>query len=61
LDVLDWDAACDGIMLVEWPERAEDLLPDGALHLTLDQGGTDDESEVSLVGWPDARLMGLGV
>nr|WP_294915084.1 tRNA (adenosine(37)-N6)-threonylcarbamoyltransferase complex ATPase subunit type 1 TsaE [uncultured Neokomagataea sp.] len=61
LDELDWDAACEGIMLVEWPERAEDMLPDGVLHLTLEQGAADDEREVSLVGWPDARLMGVGV
>ncbi|GBR51920.1 ATP/GTP hydrolase [Neokomagataea thailandica NBRC 106555] len=61
LDELDWDAACEGIMLVEWPERAEDMLPNGALHVTFEQGAGEDERVVSLTGWPDARLAKLKV
>lgn len=60
LDELDWDAACEGIMLVEWSERAGDMLPGGALHLTLEQGAGEDEREALLMGWPEARLAQLG-
>ncbi|GAN60860.1 hypothetical protein ACI01nite_12440 [Acetobacter cibinongensis] len=35
LEELGWDEARDGIVLVEWPERLEDLTPKSALHLTL--------------------------
>ncbi|GBQ86277.1 hypothetical protein GCM10007866_04470 [Gluconobacter albidus] len=59
LHELAWDEACEGIMLVEWPERAEDLLPEGALHLTFSPGKTEDARLVDLTGWPDGRLTGL--
>lgn len=56
---LDWDAACEAIMIVEWPDRAESLLPVQALHLTFDYGANDTERHVSLKGWPQARLSAL--
>lgn len=56
---LAWDEACEGIMLVEWPERAGDLLPEGALHLTFGPGDSEDSRLVELTGWPEERLAGL--
>jgi len=56
---LAWDEACEGIMLVEWPERAGDLLPEGALHLTFAPGDTENARVVELTGWPEERLTGL--
>lgn len=58
---LDWDEACDGIMLVEWPERAEDHLPPNALHLTLAYGECEEERRLMLTGWDAERLEGVGV
>jgi len=58
---LAWDEACEGIMLVEWPERAEDLLPANALHLTLIPGATENERFAELTGWPDERLSGIAL
>jgi tRNA threonylcarbamoyladenosine biosynthesis protein TsaE len=47
---LDWDAARDGIVLVEWPDRLGDLRPPDALTVTLAlQGG--EARTASLVGW----------
>ncbi|CEF53795.1 tRNA (adenosine(37)-N6)-threonylcarbamoyltransferase complex ATPase subunit type 1 TsaE [Acetobacter ghanensis] len=51
LDELGWDDACEGIMLVEWPERLEDMMPPHALHLTLDVA-EDGSRTATLVGWP---------
>lgn len=56
---LAWDEACEGIMLVEWPERAGDLLPEGALHLTFSSGVSEDSRFVDLKGWPENRLTEL--
>lgn len=53
---LSWDDACEGIMLVEWPERAEELLPEGALHLTFTHGAEEEDRHLTLHGWPDERL-----
>lgn len=58
---LDWDEACDGIMVVEWPERAEKLLPADALQLTLAHGVHEEERSLTLVGWPKERLEGVDV
>ncbi|EHH68786.1 tRNA (adenosine(37)-N6)-threonylcarbamoyltransferase complex ATPase subunit type 1 TsaE [Gluconobacter morbifer] len=56
---LAWDEACEGLMLVEWPERAEDLLPADALHIHLLPGENEDARIVDLSGWPQERLEGL--
>lgn len=56
---LDWDEACDGIMLVEWPERAEDHLPEHALHLNLSYGVGEEERVLTVSGWDETRLQGL--
>ena len=40
LDELGFHEALeDGAVLVEWPERAPDYLPDGTLHLRLSLEG----------------------
>lgn len=56
LDELGWDDACEGVMLVEWPERLEDMTPPDALHITLDvtPGGA---RHVTVSGWA-GRLTG---
>jgi len=50
---LGWDELQEGIMLVEWPERAEGELPNHALHLTLTQGNEEEAREVTITGWSD--------
>ncbi|NVN02379.1 MULTISPECIES: tRNA (adenosine(37)-N6)-threonylcarbamoyltransferase complex ATPase subunit type 1 TsaE [Asaia] len=50
---LGWDELQEGIMLVEWPERAEDELPDHALHLTLTEGEAEEARRMTIKGWSD--------
>ncbi len=50
LDELGWDDACEGVMLVEWPERLEDMLPPGAVHITL-AVAPDGSRHATVVGW----------
>ncbi|MFT8783243.1 tRNA (adenosine(37)-N6)-threonylcarbamoyltransferase complex ATPase subunit type 1 TsaE [Acetobacter syzygii] len=57
LDELGWDDACEGIMLVEWPERLEDMVPPNALHITLDVNA-DGSRHARFTGWPE-RLGAL--
>jgi tRNA threonylcarbamoyladenosine biosynthesis protein TsaE len=55
LEELGWDEAQEGIVLVEWPERLGPLMPENALHVTIDHG--TGGREVSLAGeqrWFDA-------
>nr|WP_237442404.1 tRNA (adenosine(37)-N6)-threonylcarbamoyltransferase complex ATPase subunit type 1 TsaE [Saccharibacter sp. 17.LH.SD] len=58
---LNWDEACEAIMVVEWPDRAEDLLPQEALHVHLTYGEKEEERHLTMSGWPESRLMGLSV
>ncbi|MFT8895738.1 MAG: tRNA (adenosine(37)-N6)-threonylcarbamoyltransferase complex ATPase subunit type 1 TsaE [Acetobacter sp.] len=61
LEELGWDDARTGIVLVEWPERLEDLTPPDALHVTLkprpvagqDPDAEDQPREAVLAGWAD--------
>ncbi|MCH4092112.1 tRNA (adenosine(37)-N6)-threonylcarbamoyltransferase complex ATPase subunit type 1 TsaE [Acetobacter sp.] len=61
LEELGWDDARTGIVLVEWPERLEDLTPADALHVTLkprpvagqDPDVEDLPREAVLTGWAD--------
>lgn len=48
---LGWDELQEGIILVEWPERAEDELPDHALHLAFTQEDEEEARTVTLTGW----------
>ncbi|MBS0989813.1 tRNA (adenosine(37)-N6)-threonylcarbamoyltransferase complex ATPase subunit type 1 TsaE [Acetobacter okinawensis] len=50
LDELGWDDACTGVMVVEWPERLEDMTPAEALHITLDVT-PDGDRHARLAGW----------
>lgn len=54
LGELDWDAALDNIVLVEWPDRLGDERPDNALTVTL-RLGEGDAREATLTGW-EGRL-----
>ncbi|MBB2200439.1 tRNA (adenosine(37)-N6)-threonylcarbamoyltransferase complex ATPase subunit type 1 TsaE [Gluconacetobacter tumulisoli] len=52
LHELGWDDACEGIVLVEWPDRLAELTPPGALRIEiriLDEGGR----QARLAGWGD--------
>lgn len=70
LEELGWDDAREGIVLVEWPERLEDLTPADALHITLTPDSAEENPEdtedlprtAQLTGWPDrvATLRGNG-
>ncbi len=48
----DWEEACDGIVLLEWPDRLGPLRPADALTVALQSTGTDSRRAV-LSGWPD--------
>ena len=50
LDELGWDDACAGVVVVEWPERLEDMTPANALHVTLDVT-PDGTRHARLAGW----------
>ncbi|WP_246856594.1 tRNA (adenosine(37)-N6)-threonylcarbamoyltransferase complex ATPase subunit type 1 TsaE [Acetobacter vaccinii] len=52
LDELGWDDARDGLVLVEWPERLEDMTPPDALHITL-AVLPDGRRTARLHGWAD--------
>ena len=47
---LGWDEAQEGVLLVEWPERAQEALPESALHLYFDYGAHEGSREVHLEG-----------
>lgn len=52
LEELGWDEAREGVVLVEWPDRLEDLRPADALVVTLTP--LDDDSRAAvLTGWVD--------
>ena len=53
LDELGWDAAQDGAVIVEWPDRLP-AAPPGALHLALALAD-DGVRTATLTGW-DGRL-----
>jgi tRNA threonylcarbamoyladenosine biosynthesis protein TsaE len=55
---LGWDAARDGIVLVEWPDRLGALRPADALTLTLAHADTQDARHAT-IAWHDARLEAL--
>lgn len=55
------EAFGEAISLVEWPEKAEGVLPADRLDITLSPGPTSDSRRVDLAGqgtW-EARLAGL--
>ncbi len=55
------DAIADGVVLIEWPERLEGLLPADRLDLVLSAGSNPDERLAELTGhgnWA-GRLAGI--
>ncbi len=52
LEELGWDEARADVVLVEWPERLEDLSPGDALTITLTPIG-ESARQVALSGWAD--------
>lgn len=59
LEELGWDdALADGIVLVEWPDRAGDLLPDLRLDIHLDYGASPGARRATLRpshGWMETH------
>ncbi len=55
------EALADGILFIEWPERAKDLLPSTQLQLHLEQAQDDLKRKLTISGdaqWA-ARLISL--
>jgi tRNA threonylcarbamoyladenosine biosynthesis protein TsaE len=50
---LGWDELSRDIVLVEWPDRLGDLVPEDALSVTLSPAGDGRRAVVS--GWEDRR------
>lgn len=44
------DAIANGLVLVEWPERAADRLPRDRMEITLDQGRDADHRQIVIAG-----------
>lgn len=63
LEELGWDEAREGVVLVEWPQKLEDLLPEDALKLEI-RVLVDGQRQARLAGWEDrlkeADLAGVG-
>ena len=55
---IGWDEARRDIVLVEWPDRLGNLVPENALRIALAQGSSDNERIATLSGW-DARIGAL--
>ncbi|GBQ28736.1 ATP/GTP hydrolase [Gluconacetobacter azotocaptans DSM 13594] len=56
LHELGWDDACEGIVLVEWPDRLAELTPPDALRIeirVMDDGGR----QAVLEGWDGRPVM----
>ncbi|MBO1324367.1 tRNA (adenosine(37)-N6)-threonylcarbamoyltransferase complex ATPase subunit type 1 TsaE [Acetobacter sp. TBRC 12305] len=56
VEELGWDDAREGVVLVEWPERLEDLTPPEALFVTLTplaDGKPPGLRRAALRGWAD--------
>ncbi|MBB2180948.1 tRNA (adenosine(37)-N6)-threonylcarbamoyltransferase complex ATPase subunit type 1 TsaE [Gluconacetobacter tumulicola] len=63
LHELGWDDACEGIVLVEWPDRLGALTPVEALRIELLVTGEETRA-ARIAGWEDrpvwAELAGRG-
>ncbi|WP_124306675.1 tRNA (adenosine(37)-N6)-threonylcarbamoyltransferase complex ATPase subunit type 1 TsaE [Acetobacter pasteurianus] len=63
LEELGWDEAREGVVLVEWPQKLEDLLPEDALNLEI-HVLADGQRQARLSGWgerlKEADLAGYG-
>ncbi|GCD76158.1 ATP/GTP hydrolase [Acetobacter pasteurianus NBRC 3299] len=52
LEELGWDEAREGVVLVEWPQKLEDLLPEDALNLEI-HVLADGQRQARLSGWEE--------
>jgi tRNA threonylcarbamoyladenosine biosynthesis protein TsaE len=52
VDELGWQEVCDGITLVEWPDRLGPLRPEDALSVTFEING-EETRRALLSGWAD--------
>ena len=59
LHELGWDDACEGIVLVEWPDRLGALAPADALRITLSVTGEETRG-ARIEGW-DGRPVWAGL
>jgi tRNA threonylcarbamoyladenosine biosynthesis protein TsaE len=58
LDYLGWDDLSEGLILLEWPERAPQLMQQADLHVQLDYAGTGRLAR--LQGLSDRGVQMLG-
>lgn len=49
---LDEYLEADGITVIEWAERAAELLPSSTIHLRIDRGGSDEQRIIRVVENP---------
>jgi tRNA threonylcarbamoyladenosine biosynthesis protein TsaE len=49
---LDEYLEAGGITVIEWAERAAELLPPSTIHIRLDRGDADDQRIIRIVGNP---------
>ncbi len=52
LEELGWDEAREGVVLVEWPQKLEDMLPEDALNLQI-HVLADGQRQARLSGWEE--------
>lgn len=50
------EAAADGVVLIEWPERAGERLPTDAIHVVLGMAGSGRSARIAAAGDAAARL-----
>lgn len=48
------DAFADGISVIEWAERIEDILPPETIHVHIEFGGSETARTARISGWPRA-------
>ncbi len=56
---LGWDEAQAGVVVVEWPDRLDNLRPADALRITIATDGPNTRA-VHLSGWADRQMPGTG-
>ena len=48
------DAFAEGISVIEWAERIEDILPPGTIHVHIEFGGAETARTAHVSGWTRA-------
>ena len=49
------DAFADGVSVIEWAERIEDILPPGTIRIRFAFGAAETERLVRISNWPEAK------